>query len=75
MPWTKSDYPDSFKNLDAPVRNKAVDIANTLLKDGHDEGSAIRIAISQAKKNADGYGKKATFEPTGLVKKAFNFKV
>ena len=22
MPWTKTDYPDSMKNLDASVRNK-----------------------------------------------------
>lgn len=73
MPWTKSDYPDSFKNLDTSVRNKAVHIANALLKDGHDEGSAIRIAISKAKKST-GHGKSATFEAGGLVKKAFRYK-
>lgn len=33
MPWTKSDYPDSMKNLPLQVRNKAIDIANALLEE------------------------------------------
>lgn len=48
MPWTDSDYPESLKNFMAPVRRKAVDIANALLKDGYEEGRAISIATSQA---------------------------
>ena len=40
-----------MKNLDAGVRNKAIEIANALLKEKDmDEGRAISIAISQAKK-------------------------
>jgi uncharacterized protein YdaT len=31
------------------VRAKAIDIANTLLEDGLEEGMVIRIAIAQAK--------------------------
>jgi len=51
MPWTHDSPPDSMKNLPAKVKNKAVDIANALYKDGnHDDGSVIAIAISQAKK-------------------------
>ncbi len=45
-----------MKNLMAPVRNKTVDIANVLLRDGSPEGSAI--AISQAKKWAGKRGVK-----------------
>lgn len=56
MPYTKSDYPDSMKNLDHPVRLKAIDIVNAMLDEGYEEGHAIPIAISQAKEwvnNAD----------------------
>lgn len=49
MAWTKNDYPDSMKNLDTKVRNKAIEIANALLDDNYEEGRAISIAISQAK--------------------------
>ena len=53
MPWTKDDYPDSLKNFMAPVRYKAIDIANALLKDGYGEGRAISIATAQAKEWAE----------------------
>jgi uncharacterized protein YdaT len=49
MPWDKKNYPDSLKNFTAPVRDKAVEIANALLEDGYEEGRAIAIATSQAK--------------------------
>lgn len=50
MPWNNGDYPPSMKNLKPRIREKAVEIANALLEDGHDEGSAIAIATSQAEK-------------------------
>lgn len=57
MPWTKQDYPDSMKDLDTPVRNKAIEIANTLVEEENmDEGRAIAIATSQAKKSVKGNG-------------------
>jgi uncharacterized protein YdaT len=49
MPWRKNDYPASMKNLQPRVREKAVDIANALLKDGYEEGRAIAIATAKAK--------------------------
>lgn len=49
MPWNMNDYPASMKNLDQPVRKKAIDIANAMLDDGYEEGRAIPIAIEQAK--------------------------
>lgn len=48
MPYTKKEYPDSLKNFMAPVRNKAIDIANALLADGNDESKAIAIATAKA---------------------------
>ena len=52
MPWNKSNYPESMKNLDTDVRNKAIDIANKLVEEeGMNEGKAIPIAIKQAKKS------------------------
>lgn len=59
MPWTKSDYPNSMKNLPATVRNKAIEIANAILRESHtDEGIAIATAISRAKEWAAEHGKK-----------------
>lgn len=50
MPWTMNDYPDSLKNLDEITRKKAIDMANAMLDEGYDEGRAIPIATSEAKK-------------------------
>ncbi|KGP74426.1 DUF2188 domain-containing protein [Pontibacillus yanchengensis] len=49
MPWDTDDYPSSLKNLETPVRKKAIEIANAMLDEGYDEGSAIPIATEQAK--------------------------
>lgn len=49
MSWSNNDYPDAMKNLDADVRRKAIEVANSLLEDGYDEGRAIAIAIDTAK--------------------------
>ncbi|QIP12605.1 hypothetical protein G8759_08205 [Spirosoma aureum] len=48
MPYTKKEYPASLRNFMAPVRNKAIDIANALLTDGADESKAIAIATAKA---------------------------
>ncbi len=53
MPWTKDNYPDSLKNFTAEVRNKAIEIANSLLEDGYEEGRAIAIATDRAKEWAE----------------------
>lgn len=50
MPWTEKDYPDSMKNMEPMARRKAIDIANAMLAEGHEEGDAIPIAIAQAPK-------------------------
>lgn len=60
MPWTKNDYPDSLKNLNKKVREKAIDIANTLVEDEDmEEGRAIAIATSRAKDWAINHGERS----------------
>ena len=49
MPWTQTRYPVSMRNLPAATRRKAIEIANALLEEGHEEGRAIRIGIAKAK--------------------------
>ena len=50
MPWDTNDYPSSLKNLDVEIRKKAIEIANAMVDEGYDEGTAIPIATDQAKK-------------------------
>jgi uncharacterized protein YdaT len=53
MAWTRNNFPDSMKNLDAKVPNKAIEIANALVeKEDMDEGKAIPLATSKAKELA-----------------------
>lgn len=49
MVFDRRNYPNSMKNLDKIIRDKAIDIANAMLEDGYDEDNAIPIAIAQAK--------------------------
>ena len=66
MPWTADRYPASMKHLPAVVRAKAIEIANALLGEGHEEGQSIRIGIARAKAWAARRGIAAdnTFERT-----------
>lgn len=49
MPWYNGDYPPSYKNQPLQLRNKAVEIANRLLKEGTDEGIAIATGLKRAR--------------------------
>lgn len=51
MPWNKNNYPPSFKNLEPAVKEKAIEIANALLRDGYEESRAISIAMSKARES------------------------
>ena len=53
MPFDRRDFPNSMKNLDKEVRDKAIDIANAMIEEGYEEKNAIPIAISQAKEWAN----------------------
>ncbi len=49
MPWYNGDYPPSYKNQPAKLREKAVEIANALLKEGAEEGIAIATGLKRAR--------------------------
>lgn len=49
MAWYNGDYPPSYKNQPAPLRDKAVEIANALLGEGMEEGMAIATGLKQAR--------------------------
>ncbi|WP_153730532.1 DUF2188 domain-containing protein [Sporosarcina obsidiansis] len=54
MPWSKNDYPTSMKNLEPKVRDKAIEIANALLRENYEEGRAISIGTAQAHEYVEG---------------------
>jgi len=50
MPWIKGEYPPSYRNLPARIRNKAVEFANALVIDhGAHEELAIVAGAHYAK--------------------------
>ena len=49
MPWHPMNYPPAMNHLPPPVREKAIEIANALLRAGYDEGSTLRIASTSQK--------------------------
>lgn len=49
MPWPKGDYPPSYKNQPKYLREKAVEIANEVLKESDDEGIAIATGLKKAR--------------------------
>jgi len=48
MPWDEQYYPPAMERLSPIVRAKAIEIANALLDEGHDEGFCIRVSIARA---------------------------
>jgi uncharacterized protein YdaT len=63
MPWHSGDYPPSYKNQPVKVRNKAVEIANSMLEEGSEEGIAIATGLKKAReyfKNNKSEEKKAS---------------
>lgn len=63
MPWTPTRYPPAMRRLPLPVRLKAIEIANALLDEGHDEGRAIRIGIAKAKEWASRHAGELKTQP------------
>ena len=49
MPWPKGDYPPSYKNQPRYLREKAVEIANEVLRTTGNEGEAIATGLKQAR--------------------------
>jgi uncharacterized protein YdaT len=63
MPWHNGDYPPSYKNQPAELREKAVEIANALLQDGAEEAIAIATGLRQARELLENHKEKP--EKTG----------
>ena len=49
MPWYNGDYQPSYKNQPKKIREKAVEIANEVLKTTGNEGEAIATGLKQAR--------------------------
>ena len=49
MPWNHDNYPPSYKNQPTHIRNKAIEIANEILKESGDEGLAIATGLNKAR--------------------------
>ena len=49
MPWYNGDYPPSYKNQPEYLREKAVEIANEIIKESGDEGLAIATGLKRAR--------------------------
>ncbi len=49
MPWYNGDYPPSYKNQPKKIRDKAIEIANEVLKTTGNEGEAIATGLKQAR--------------------------
>lgn len=67
MPWYNGDYPPSYKNQPQEVRTKAVEIANALLQDGAEEGTAIATGLKQARELLENH--KSDHEDENLIQK------
>jgi uncharacterized protein YdaT len=51
MPWYNGDYPPSYKNQPKYLREKAVEIANEVLKSTGNEGEAIATGLKRAREH------------------------
>ncbi|HTI93300.1 MAG TPA: hypothetical protein VL727_22025 [Puia sp.] len=49
MPWHNGNYPAAYQNQPVRLRQKAVEIANNLLRNGVDEASAIEMGLRKAR--------------------------
>lgn len=59
MPRSKKNYSNAMKNISDKVRNKAIQIANAILKLRKlDDDSVIAIGISKAKEYIRSYSKR-----------------
>lgn len=56
MPWNEQTHPPAMRGLRPRVRAKAIEIANALLREKHDEDFAIRVGIARAQEWANGRG-------------------
>lgn len=67
MPWSKGEYPPSYKNQPKYLRDKAVEIANEVLKTTGNEVEAIATGLKQARIHFEHHLEEV---PAGRKKKA-----
>ncbi|AOM80015.1 hypothetical protein [Pedobacter steynii] len=60
MPWYNGDYPPSYKNQPLKLQEKAVEIANAMLEEGEEEGTAIATGLKLAREYFENEEKKKT---------------
>lgn len=73
MRWTKTTYPEQMSKLEKNARNKAIEIANTLVDNGGDENSSISAAINKAKAWAEKRKSKNISLDGMYFREGFNF--
>jgi len=49
MPWYIGEFPSSYKNQPARLREKAVEIVNALLEEGTGDGIAIATGLKRTR--------------------------
>jgi uncharacterized protein YdaT len=57
VPWSKDRYPPAMGSLKPETREKAIEIANSILSESADEGKAIRVGIAKAKEWETSHGR------------------
>lgn len=63
-----------MRNLPELVRLKAIEISNALLREGMEEGKAIRVGIGSARRWADGTVRQRRSEASALAKAAWIYR-
>jgi uncharacterized protein YdaT len=54
MTWNEQTHPPAMQRLRPEVRAKAIEFANALLLERHDEDFAVRMGIARAQEWANG---------------------
>ena len=67
MPWTAERYPRAMQGMAPEVRLKAIEIANAMLREGIEEGKAIRMAITAARRWASGHSRRGSMPAPSWV--------
>lgn len=48
-PWISTYYPPALRNLAAPVRKKAIELACALRREGYEDAAAFRMALAKVR--------------------------
>lgn len=80
MPFTMKGYPEKWKDFEVIKRQKAIEIANAMLKEGYLEKDVVPIAAKKAKDShgeyiidKDAHTRLAKEANTSILRRAFNY--